>query len=292
MKTILSILIFFGSFTTYAQLNADAGTDKVACTGSDTTAIGGNPTASGGTPPYTFTWEATYSYFGYIYHASDLLNDTTVSNPIVVNSVNADDWIEFVVTVEDANSVSRKDTMKLRYSRFIDNFGNYTYNIQQGDSVWLAHGVNVYGGIPPYEYLWRPNHGLSDSTSLAFWAKPDYSIIYYPLVTDSAGCTAKGGAFYFINVTPVSVSENLKQEKGIDVYPNPATNNLKVTAGNDISFPVAYKVLNSLGAVVNSGKLNDVSSRIETGNLNPGVYYFYTVDAGGCVFSTRFIIGK
>lgn len=66
------------------------------------------------------------------------------------------------------------------------------FEINQGDSVFLSGMHNVGGGFPPYEYLWRPNHGLSDSTSLSFWAKPEFSIAYYVTKTDSAGCVVTG----------------------------------------------------------------------------------------------------
>jgi hypothetical protein len=56
--------------------------------------------------------------------------------------------------------------------------------------------MNTYG---------EPNHGLTDSTSLAFWAKPANFVAYYLTLTDSAGCVATGAPVYHVNVLPVSV---------------------------------------------------------------------------------------
>ena len=56
---------FLGSFNCNAQLVAEAGPDKVICQywyGIDTATLGGNPTASGGVPPYTYSWEVNHTH--------------------------------------------------------------------------------------------------------------------------------------------------------------------------------------------------------------------------------------
>ncbi|MDP4267935.1 MAG: hypothetical protein Q8880_10940, partial [Bacteroidota bacterium] len=52
--SILIVCLLF-SENVFSQLKADAGTNRIVCTGA-LTSLGGNPTAWGGTPPYTYTW--------------------------------------------------------------------------------------------------------------------------------------------------------------------------------------------------------------------------------------------
>ncbi len=54
----------------YPALNVDAGTNQSIQSGGSAT-IGGNPTASGGTPPYTYSWNPTVG-----------LNNASIANPI------------------------------------------------------------------------------------------------------------------------------------------------------------------------------------------------------------------
>ena len=89
MKTKLYILLFLSCLgqTSFGQLTANAGSPRFLCVGTSTT-LGGAPTASGGTPPYTYLWQP-----------STFLSSTTVPNPIAI-SCNAD--VLYILKVIDA----------------------------------------------------------------------------------------------------------------------------------------------------------------------------------------------
>jgi hypothetical protein len=75
-----------------------------------------------------------------------------------------------------------------------------TYTINRGDSLFLNQGTNVSVNFPPYKYLWKPNEGLTDSTSLSFWVKPNYPTAYHVTLTDSAGCSIEAPPYYYIGI--------------------------------------------------------------------------------------------
>jgi hypothetical protein len=146
------------------------------------------------------------------------LCDTTLANPMVINSPGEGDNLYFYLTVTDANNMVCKDTVNVRFSRFTSTMAFQVYNLLYGDSVYLS-GTNIMGGIPPYTYLRFPNHGLTDSTSLSFWARPNSSISYSVILTDSAGCKAVDADYHRVGVGYVNINEQntLKAE----IYPNP-----------------------------------------------------------------------
>ncbi len=70
---------------------------------------------------------------------------------------------------------------------------------------------------------------MSDSTSLSFWAKPDYYSQYYVTITDSVGCVFQAPAYYYIHVIPVSIAEFEMVEHSIFGIPNPANELIQLT---------------------------------------------------------------
>ncbi len=88
-------------------------------------------------------------------------------------------------------------------------------------------------------------HGLSDSNLIAnFWAKPDTSIEYFVVVTDSMGCESEGPPFVFINVNPLS-TQNVNLEQGtvhVQLYPNPATDYFEIICEEEIEEVVIYSI--------------------------------------------------
>ena len=75
-----------------SDLTADAGADVTICDGESTT-LGGNPTASGGTAPYTYDWQPAGG-----------LNSNTDANPVA--TISATETYSVAVTDADGCTVS------------------------------------------------------------------------------------------------------------------------------------------------------------------------------------------
>lgn len=275
----LIILTLINSYVK-GQCIADAGPDKIVCvtlSGVESKEIGGNPSVINGTGPFTYTWTAFYQYtIGnriYTRTASNFLNDTTVANPKVIGF--ADDPIEFILTVKDFQNNICKDTVIVRFSSFGTHLGYWSLYIEQGDSVELNYGSsNVYGGIEPIKVLWRPNHGLTDSTSHSVWAKPQHHTAYYITVTDSAGCKVEGPILCYVYVFPLSIS-NFSDHDPVTIFPNPSGNFIKIKSTNQLN-QLIFTLTNSNGYVVIRKEIYS-TEEINIEQLMPGIYFYKIV---------------
>ncbi len=154
---------------------ADAGFgSNVLCTGG-TILLGGSPTGSGGTGPYTYSWIPSAG-----------INNTASSNPtaaITANSV-------YVVIVTDAAGCQNIDSVSLTYNSngpFADaGFGNNT--LCTGGTILLGGAPTASGGTSPYSFLWTPGAGLNNISSSNPTATITSNTFYAVIVTDGAGC--------------------------------------------------------------------------------------------------------
>ncbi|MCF8296857.1 MAG: T9SS type A sorting domain-containing protein [Saprospiraceae bacterium] len=274
MKNLLLIIaIFFCLQTKAQQMLVDAGLDHHICVGFyglDTIQLGGNPTVSGGIPPYKYEWSFYYKPYYYATFASDILDDTTIANPKIINPISSNDAnLPYLkLSVIDSLGHIAKDSIKLTFSTFIHNLGLLTFNINNGDSVLLNFGSNVSGGVGTSSYLWRPNHGLKDSTSLMFWAKPDSSIAYYITVTDSVDCYSVGAPYYYINVSNVGVTE-FDKEINIDVFPNPTNDRVIIDNNQNLKIK-KITLFDACGKIVHISESE--FSEIDLSNLKNALY--------------------
>lgn len=283
MKTInflFFIICMLTSGSLFSQLVADAGKDKIVCVDwhgiIDTISIGGDPAAFGGTPPYTYIWETEYTYtissFSVTYTASDFLNDTTIPNPEVIFAFG--DTIEFTLKVVDSENNTVYDTTNIYFNYFGSTLGYLVHYIYAGDSVFLSGGHNIGGGIPPFEYLWRPNHGLTDSTSLSFWAKPEYSVNYYITLTDSAGCVVEGAAFHVVIVLPVGLEKYEKQQSMIKTVPNPVNELLNVQISPSITGEFIMQLFLGNGKLIKQIVFHENEFTLDMSHFPSGIYLY------------------
>ncbi len=283
MKKNVLLIIFLSPALLLAQLVVDAGENQHLCEGPDwiieAIALGGSPSASGGVPPYTYTWsiapiEAFFPGSGIFFYASHFLNDTLLPNPILqeVFPLNSFNTAYFRLTVTDAAGTSMTDSVQITASDFTSHLMYHTWTINQGDSVFLDKQSNVYGGIGELSYLWQPSHGLSDTTLYTgFWAKPDSTIAYYVTVTDSMGCQQTGDPLYYINVNPLSVN-SIAPDVQLKIYPNPAKNFIFLES-EDFDAHCLLTITDVSGKIVLRQSIVDNTVVVNVGHLNAGMYF-------------------
>lgn len=287
IPTLISILILHivvGS-NCLAQLVADAGNDTAVCEDIVTLSIGGNPTAKGGVPPYTYTWSGSCNLSYLIFTASFMLEDTTVANPVFKERAIPESVVLYV-TVKDANDSVAIDSISVRKSGFGAYLGECRHYISLGDSVQLGHGV--FGGIPPYSFSWTPTESLSDSTIENPWAKPNSFLTYYTLeITDSIGCKT----WSFCKVYTEALNRPIKEEQSnIQIYPNPISDRSVIEWTQSFQ-PVQMNVYDLTGRIIYSKVIIDSeSSYIDRSDLEKGVLVLEIVDNKGKGFKQQIIV--
>lgn len=280
-RVLLYYILTCISTASYAQCNLDLGSDIYACStpaGIDSSHIGTGVSIQNMTPPISYTWYAHHivqigSFINYL-NASDLLDDTTSANPRLISDV---DSVKFFLTATDANGLTCTDSISVYYSYIGTHLGYLALNMMAGDSIYLNFTPNLFEGIPPLQYLWRPNHGLIDSTlARGFWAKPDSSINYYLTVTDSVGCSAVAPPLYFITVHHIGLDE-IGTAIEFSAFPNPTSGIVTIQFEKLIHEAIEINISDASGRTIKRMEGLTLNEQLEIKfsmhDLNSGIYY-------------------
>jgi len=151
--------------------------------------------------------------------------------------------------------------------------GYYETWIAQGDSVQLFGPGLIVSDFPPFQYLWQPSNGLTDSTDSITWASPDTTTSYYLTVTDFAGCTGTGGPFYIVHVSPVGI-EDLQNEVDFELFPNPLTHRstLRIMGIHKTDLTIEFN--DALGHTIKRLTTTKTEIEINRTDFDAGVYFY------------------
>jgi PKD repeat protein len=152
-----------------------AGADRTECAGAVVT-LGGNPTAVGGTMPYTYAWSPTVG-----------LSSSVIANPTFVIRQNQ----MYVVTVTDARGCVKQDTVIISMHPELQVNAGADKLLCMNTIDTLGGKPTVTGGFPPYAYQWIPGTGLSSATIANPIITNPQTRNYILQVTDGAGCIKK-----------------------------------------------------------------------------------------------------
>ena len=164
--------------TVNSTVRANAGTNKNICA-EEMAALGGSPTASGGTGPYTYSWSP-----------ANYLDNSTNANPVATPPPGSSTI--YTVTVTDSLGCSASSNVTVVVSPTLTaNAGNNT-NICPGKMATLGGSPTASGGAGGYTYSWSPANYLDDATSANPVAAPpaNSTITYTVTVTDASNCMA------------------------------------------------------------------------------------------------------
>ncbi|MFT7588285.1 MAG: hypothetical protein ACI959_000492 [Limisphaerales bacterium] len=269
--------------TVSAQLIADAGLDTIYC-GGDSIIIGGSPTASGGTAPYTYIWTTKIPWVLGIQHASEALDDSTKSNPQLL-SVASESVEWFHLNVIDALGEVAIDSVQLAISRANYATGWCYFQVAAGDSsmLWLGGGSNFF--TDAMNLIWTPATGLSDPFSANPIAVVDTTKIYNVTYEDDAGCRFEWSCEVEVLTTLVEQTEFLSSAK---IWPNPSTGNVMIEVPPNCSSGT-IEVLNSNGIVLKH--LNIEADKISLNMQSSGRYYV-SIQCGDASAYRKLIVVK
>ena len=134
--------------TVYPEPTADAGPDEAECEfdGTDPT-LGGSPTASGGTPGYTYVWTGSCQPF---------LDDDEAANPVFDLDLAGPGTYDCCVEVTDSNGCKDDDCMDVTvYPEPTADAGPDEAECEfDGTDPTLGGSPTASGGTPGYTYVW------------------------------------------------------------------------------------------------------------------------------------------
>ena len=159
---------------------ADAGSDVTNCVGSGSV-IGGIPSASGGTPPYNYTWMPANG-----------LSNPNLPNPVATPGVTT----TYTLTVVDENGCESTDVVTVIINNAPVADAGMNVEVCSGVDIAIGGSPTAAGGVAPYTYSWTPSTGLSSTTI----ANPTFTAsnltatnipyTFYVTVTDAFGCSS------------------------------------------------------------------------------------------------------
>ncbi len=277
MKAQLSLLfLILISGRTFGQLKINAGNDTAICItvwGFDSLEIGGNPTASEGFEPYQYVWSTNYTIGSHTYGASHFLDDSTISNPKIVNPT--DDLLKFKLTVTDNHGTKAEDSITIRFSMFVYIAYECMYFIDQGDTVSLFETMGQ--GIGPLSYAWSPNYNISDTSAASPKAWPDTTVYYQVYAIDSIGCISDPSTC-FIHVNPAGITPINNQLVKSMVFPNPINSSSTINLNGYKTDKLTIKIVNSNGQTVLIDEFFSDTYRIGNKKFMDGYYIYLIMD--------------
>lgn len=219
-------------------------------TPTDVTCYGGNNgsaqvNVTGGTPPYTYSWQADTS------EHSNTLNGISTGN--------------YLVVVNDIHSCFDTKLIQVNQPQeLIASAGNSVSYCTQGSAL-LGGTPAATGGVNPYTYLWLPQDSLDNPTASNPLATPAITTVYTLTVTDGNSCLANSSVLVTVyHPDPVFITEGpsvLWTIPGYDSY-QWYRNDTLINGATGSTFPnpqdgiYSIDVVDSNGCVIHSSDYN------------------------------------
>ncbi|RYD83676.1 MAG: T9SS type B sorting domain-containing protein [Sphingobacteriales bacterium] len=187
---------------------AVAGKNREICFG-DTTVIGGNPTASGGSGTFTYSWSP-----------KNALSSATVSNPKVYPKTTT----TYKLKITDAKGCFVLDSVKITVNSLPIIEAGKNDTICENDTIKLS--ATSAGN---YTYSWSPGKWLKDSTVLNTYIYPSKNTSFILTAKNAKGCITSDTLNIFVRsrkalsppkLTCVSASDSNKIQINWDTLSN------------------------------------------------------------------------
>lgn len=241
---------------------ADAGIDRQVnpCVSSCVT-IGGTPTGSGSSAPYSYSWSPATN-----------LSSTTISNPQVCALPTT---TSYSVVVTDATGCTSSDVVvvsSVASTLTAEAGSGGALCLGSGDSIMLGGFPTAVGGAAPYTYTWSPSAGLNTTNTANPEAFPATTTKYFVTVTDLVGCTS-------IDSTTVTVYPTLTANAGRDTlicagFPAQLGSSPTASGGSGSGYTYIWSPTNGLSSSVAANPT--ASPAVST------IYFVIVTDGNGC----------
>ena len=253
-SVFLCFLFSFLGFNSHAQsLSANAGNDTGVCPAGDSITIGGSPASTGGTPPYTYSWQPTAG-----------LDFPNSSNPKCFPSSPKN----YTLTVTDGMGNSSVDIVNVTiYVPPIVSAGPDQTIIEGTNTQLFASGASYY--------FWTPTQTLYNQNTATPFAEPNDSTTYCVIGGDENGCGDKDCMAVYVIHSDELVIYNAFTPDGDGL-------NDVFFIGNIQKYPQSnLEVFNRNGKLVfhESPYLNDWNGKVDGAEI-PCATYYYVLSPG------------
>lgn len=136
-------------------------------------------------------------------------------------------------------------------------------SISAGEAVQIGGDPSASGGNGGYNYIWLTPAPIDDTTISNPNADPISDATYVLIVTDSLQCTAKDTIIISIITEPIDTTGNsdttdtsgtnindLRHYGSIEIYPNPASNQIKIRINNITIEGISVALISSSGKYI------------------------------------------
>jgi hypothetical protein len=245
-----------------AALAANAGGNSTVCEGTGVQ-IGGNPTASGGSSPYTYAWSGAGITQATTANPLAQPTGTTTYAVTVTDHAGATATAQVTVSVDTPASV----TFILSPDTFCSNGGSVTLSATPGGGTFSGSGVTGSTFSP-------------SSASLGI----DTLVYTY---TDGAHCSSRGSAWAAVRIC---AGINNLETATFTIAPNPSHGNFEVDFANNDFANAQINIIDLTGRVVYTDRVNNSTRmKLSLGSLLTGPYIIQITGAGQTV-SCKLII--
>ncbi|MBN8695205.1 MAG: T9SS type A sorting domain-containing protein [Bacteroidetes bacterium] len=259
-KAFKAFVVFGLSICTLNSISqtADAGLDQTICEGASVT-IGGAPTASGGLPPYTYSWVPAVG-----------LSSATVANPVASPTSTT----TYTVTITDANATSTSDVVTVTVNPAPASItANSNTPVCDGSQLFLSG--SVAGGVT---FNWTGPNGFSATTQnpqinpVSLAAAGTYTFT----AVSAQGCASSASTVVVVSALPTVTITGIT-----DVTCNGLSNGSATATASGGVPPYSY-----------SWSPSGASSQVVTNFLAAGSHTVVATDINGCSSQTNAIINE
>jgi len=220
-------------------------------------AIGGSPTATGGTTAYTYSWSPATN-----------LSSSTVANPTALCTGST---TTYTVTATDSRSCTASNSVVV------------TRNItaSAGTAKFGGSGIGgsptATGGNPTYTYAWSPTSDLSSSTvanpnALCTGSTATYTVT----ATDANTCTAS---------STVVVTRNLTASAGPNIAGTGSIGGSPTASGGQTTYTYAWSPTSNLSS-------STVANPTVTSGCAAATYTVTVTDANTCTKTSSVVVSN
>lgn len=128
-----------------------------------------------------------------------------------------------------------------------------------------------------------------DTTRTARWWT-DNSAARFPVIEIDHDAGGNAQSVTYLNASPVGVTEEIANESGVSVYPNPAKDQITFITNVNAS---NIQVFDITGKLMATHKLNSNQTTLSVTDIDNGVYFYTVYDLNGAVIgSDKFVVAK